>query len=147
MAALERQAAYRAVLSEHGLDSGPELEADATSTTAGGAEAASVLLNRAVRPTAIFCFNDRMASGAYLAAHRLGLSIPTDLSVVGFDNQELIAEALDPPLTTVQLPHYEMGAWALRHLIERLQGTVEAPAQQRAACPIVVRASTMAVAA
>ena len=106
-----------------------------------------MLLTRPDRPTAIFCFNDRMAGGVYVAAHRLGLNIPADLSVVGFDNQILIAEALDPPLTTVQLPHYEMGAWALRHLIERLQGTVDAPAQQRAACPIVVRASTMAVAA
>jgi LacI family transcriptional regulator len=88
-----------------------------------------------------------MASGLYIAARRLALDIPGDLSVVGFDNETLIAEALDPPLTTVQLPHYEMGAWALRHLIGRLQGTIDTPAQERAACPIVVRASTKAVAA
>ncbi len=64
-----------------------------------------------------------MAAGAYSVAHRLGLNVPNDLSIVGFDNLELIADALDPGLTTVHLPHYEMGAWALRHLVEMLRGS------------------------
>jgi LacI family transcriptional regulator len=147
VASFERRDAYRAVLAEHDLPVEDALEELADSSTAGGLVAATELLARDDRPTAVFCFNDRMASGLYIAAKRLGLDIPNDLSVVGFDNQLLIAEALDPPLTTVQLPHYEMGAWALRHLIGRLQGTIDTPAQERAACPIVVRASTKAVAA
>ena len=65
------------------------------------------------RPTAIFCFNDRMAVGVYVAAHRRGLRIPHDLSIVGYDDQQLVAAELDPPLTTVALPHYEMGRWAM----------------------------------
>ena len=147
IASFERRDAYRAVLAEHGLPVEDALEELADSSTAGGLAAATELLARHDRPTAVFCFNDRMASGLYIAAKRLGLDIPNDLSVVGFDNETLIAEALDPPLTTVQLPHYEMGAWALRHLIGRLQGTVDTAAQERAACPIVVRASTRGVAA
>ena len=147
VASFERRDAYRAALAEHGLAVEAALEVAAQSETAGGLAAATELLSRPDRPTAVFCFNDRMASGLYIAAKRLGLDIPGDLSVVGFDNETLIAEAVDPPLTTVQLPHYEMGAWALRHLIGRLQGTIDTPAQERAACPIVVRASTKAVAA
>ena len=64
-------------------------------TTAGdvaaGYRAARRLLTTEQRPTALFCFNDRMAAGAYRAAAELGLSIPGDLSVIGFDNQELVA--------------------------------------------------------
>jgi LacI family transcriptional regulator len=65
--------------------------------------------------------HDRMAMGAYRAAAELGLRIPADLSVIGFDNQELIAGGLYPGLTTVALPHYEMGQWAMRTLLRRLQ--------------------------
>ena len=147
VASFERRDAYRAALAEHGLPVEAALEVAAESETSGGLSAGTELLSRPDRPTAVFCFNDRMASGVYIAAKRLGLDITADLSVVGFDNETLIAEALDPPLTTVQLPHYEMGAWALRHLIGRLQGTVDTAAQERAACPIVVRASTRGVAA
>ena len=62
------------------------------------------------RPTAIFCGTDRMAMGAYDAIKERGLSIPADVAVVGFDNQELIAAYLRPKLTTVALPFEEMGA-------------------------------------
>ena len=67
------------------------------------------LLNRSPRPTALFCFNDRMAMGAYDAIRNLNLKIPDDVAVIGFDNQELIAPGLYPALTTMELPHYKMG--------------------------------------
>ena len=92
------------------------------SDTEGGVQGARQLLSATNRPTALFCFNDRMAMGAYHAAAELGLRIPQDLSVVGFDNQELIADGLRPGLTTVALPHYEMGAWAVDALIARIEG-------------------------
>jgi LacI family transcriptional regulator len=80
------------------------------------------MLRRDDRPTGLFCYNDRMAMGAYRAAAELGLSIPGDLSVVGFDDQELIAANLYPGLTTVALPHYEMGVWAAENLIDAIEG-------------------------
>jgi len=97
-----------------------------------------------VRPTAIFCYTDRMAMGAYEAIAQANLSIPQDISVVGFDNQLNIADALRPPLTTVQLPHFEMGAWAATRLLEAIDPensesliTIE----QVIACPLVIRDS------
>ena len=99
------------------------------------------LLTRVDRPTAVFCFNDRTACGVYNAAHRLGLSIPGDLSVVGFDNQEAIATRLDPSLTTVQLPHYEMGRWAVETLEQLMQGELADAIQVRMQCPLVERHS------
>ena len=89
-----------------------------------------------------------MAMGAYRAAAELGLRIPSDLSVVGFDNQELIAENLHPGLTTVALPHAEMGAWAVATLV-RIVGGDPAPEERpvRMPCPLVRRDSVAAPAA
>ena len=111
------------------------------SDASGGYRSGLALLDRAPRPTAIFCFNDRMAMGLYQAAAERGLRIPEDLSVVGFDNQELIADGLRPGLTTVALPHYEMGAWAVETLIRRLEDPDIAPEQVLLRCPVVARAS------
>lgn len=70
------------------------------------------------RPTALICGNDRMAVGATLAANRLGLEVPTDVSVIGFDDQPDMADEFRPALTTVALPHYEMGLRAGRLLLD-----------------------------
>lgn len=114
------------------------------SEAAGGFRAASTLLRRppADRPTAIFCFNDRMAMGAYQAAAELGLRIPDDLSIVGFDDQELISAGLRPGLTTVALPHYAMGRWAVTTLLRDIETEgKEPPRSEILACPLVRRAS------
>ncbi len=91
-------------------------------------------------PTAIFCGNDRTAMGCYGALSQLGLRIPDDVAVVGFDNQLDIAQGLWPPLTTVQLPHYEMGKWAVEYLMSARTAEVEPP-QHRLDCPLVERQS------
>jgi LacI family transcriptional regulator len=67
------------------------------------------------RPTAIFCQNDRTAIGCFEALKEAGLSIPGDISVVGYDDEE-ISRHLHPQLTTVILPHRAMGQWAIEHL-------------------------------
>ena len=141
----ERLRAFRDVMAEAGVDPDTLPIAAEISWTAGGYQAARKVLGAptADRPTALFCFNDRMAMGAYRAAQELGLRIPEDLSVVGFDNQELIAESLHPALTTVALPHYEMGVWAVERLLALMAGDEAAaePGPATLECPLVVRES------
>ncbi|GGV44879.1 alanine racemase [Kitasatospora herbaricolor] len=139
-----RLAGYRAALSEAGIDFDAGLVVADISDAPGGYRAARTLLAAPNRPTALFCFTDRMAMGAYRAAAELGLVVPRDLSVIGFDNQELISENLFPALTTVALPHYEMGARA----IAQLQAVIDAPepaagprSQEMLHCPLVTRDS------
>jgi LacI family transcriptional regulator len=121
----QRLRAVRATLTEAGLDGDAAPVESEVSEVHGGYEAARRILAGAHRPTGLFCYNDRMAMGAYRAAAELGLSIPADLSIVGFDDQELIAANLYPGLTTVALPHYEMGAWATEHLIDAVEGKTD----------------------
>lgn len=88
----------------------------AESNAHSGYVAAMDLLTRDGRPSAIFCFNDRIAMGAYRAASELGLRVPQDISIMGFDNQDFVADGLFPGLTTIELPHYDMGIWAAEQL-------------------------------
>ena len=80
------------------------------------------ILDRQPRPSALVCGNDRMALGALLAAHARGLQVPADLSLVGYDDQEELAAQLAPPLTTVSLPHFEMGRVGLQALLDATAG-------------------------
>ncbi|MBN8999068.1 MAG: LacI family DNA-binding transcriptional regulator [Rhizobiales bacterium] len=101
--------------------------------------AARALLERSDRPTAVFCGNDELAMQVYMAAGSLGLSIPGDLSVVGFDDHRMISEALRPALTTVALPYAAIGRLAVEALLDR-QGQ---PSEVlRVDAPLVVRQST-----
>jgi LacI family transcriptional regulator len=140
-AAHGRLQGFRAGLARHGV----ELPADRLVTghpsTAGGRQAALGLLAAPERPTALFCFNDQMAMGAYQAAGHLGLKIPADVSVVGVDNLELIADALWPGLSTMALPHYEMGRWAVLKLLSELEHPGASPAHEKVPCPLVERGS------
>ncbi len=137
----ERFAGYQRALEEHGIDLDPDLVSVDQNDPFGGHAAAARLLELKEPPTAIQCYTDRMAMGAYRAVRRAGLRIPDDISVIGFDNQDQIAPWLDPPLTTVQLPHEAMGRWAVEHLLRVLSGETEGPHQQRMDCPLVVRDS------
>ena len=90
-------------------------------------------------PTGIFCGNDRTAMGCYGAVMEMGLRIPQDVAVVSYDNQVDIAQGLWPPLTSAQLPHYEMGKWAVDFLLSH--DAPLPPVQQTLECPLVRRAS------
>jgi LacI family transcriptional regulator len=113
---------YNAALRERGIPFSADLVSEGSPDTAGGYSATRKLLAMPNRPTGLFCFNDRMAMGAYRAADEFGLSIPNDLSVVGFDNQTIIATAVYPALTTIALPYYEMGRWAANLVIDQITG-------------------------
>ncbi|HVC80996.1 MAG TPA: LacI family DNA-binding transcriptional regulator [Chloroflexota bacterium] len=94
-------------------------------------------------PSAIFCGTDRMAMGAYDALRELGLSIPGDMAVRGFDNEDVIAPYLRPPLSTSALPHYELGQGSVRYLLAGGEDWAERePIQQVIHCPLIERAST-----
>lgn len=88
---------------------------------ANGAEAAAWLLGREPRPTALLAMSDQLALGALDAARELGLNVPDDLSVVGFDDVPAAARA-EPALTTVRQPHVEKGRRAARLLLDTLRG-------------------------
>ncbi len=114
------------------------LEGDGNAHT--GYECTLRLMKLKNPPTAIFCCTDLMAMIAYNALKKLGFRIPEDVSVIGFDNQDVIAAFLNPPLSTMALPHYEMGQWAVRSLLlEQSSGSVTA--LQQLSCPFVDRAS------
>lgn len=86
------------------------------------------LLSRPDRPTALICGNDEMALQAYLAALSLGLRVPQDITIVGFDDFRTVSLALKPELTTVALPYYELGwqgAEMLNQLVQDDDGKVE----------------------
>lgn len=82
-----------------------------------GFEATRRLLRRKPTPSALICFNDRLALGAYQALAEAGLEVPRDVSVVSFDD-DVIASWIKPQLTTLALPHYELGRAAVELLLE-----------------------------
>jgi LacI family transcriptional regulator len=93
-------------------------------------------------PTAIFCFNDQVAMGVYEALQELKLAVPDDVAVMGFDNLEIIAAYLRPKLSTMGLPHYEMGQWAVKFLLEHIEKKKHPrPIQHKIVCRYVERAS------
>lgn len=89
---------------------------EAPYTLEDGTAAAKDLLQTSPRPTAIICGNDVLAAGALLGARELGLRTPDDVSITGFDNID-IAELMDPPLTTIHVPHRRMGQSAAQLLL------------------------------
>ena len=91
-------------------------------------------------PTAIFCSNDRMAVGCYEALKERQLAIPGDVSVIGYDDEE-VARHLSPPLTTLVLPHREMGRWAVERGLSLLSNRREKYPITKLECPLIERAS------
>jgi DNA-binding LacI/PurR family transcriptional regulator len=90
--------------------------------------------------TAVFCASDLMATGAMKAASDLGLSVPQDLSIVGFDDIDL-ASVTSPPLTTVSQPRYELGETAGRVLVDACSG-LKPPSRVLLKATLVVRGTT-----
>ncbi|WP_188280248.1 LacI family DNA-binding transcriptional regulator [Streptomyces sp. CBMA29] len=138
---LARVAGYRSALEEAGLPADPELVLRTGLTREDGQAAASELLARPDRPTAIFAANDMQALGVYQAAREAGLSVPGDLSVVGFDDVPVVAW-VDPPLTTVHQPLTEMAAAATELALALGRGEKVPQIGLEFATRLVVREST-----
>jgi LacI family transcriptional regulator len=122
-AARGRLAGVRSVLGDAGIALGDGRLAFCYADAAGGRQAGGELLDQERPPTAIICFNDQIAMGVMQAATRRGITLPDGLSIMGIDDLHPVADALDPGLTTVALPHAEMGRWGMARLIERIEGT------------------------
>lgn len=141
-ASTERYQGFRLAMDKYGVTIDEALVTQGGWNVREGRERALALLSRPDRPTAIFCFCDRMAVGCYDAARLLGLSIPEDISIVGFDDEDIAANLL-PPLTTMVLPHNEMARWAVAQLLESFEGVDadERLQKLKIECELVVRGS------
>jgi LacI family transcriptional regulator len=117
--ARERLAGYRAALEAAGLPFRPELVETGLYCEEGGRTATERMLAQGLRFSALFAGNDQMAFGAAVALHKRGLRVPTDVSLVGFDDLTLAAH-MTPPLTTVHQASFELGLAAARSLMALL---------------------------
>ena len=127
--ALGRKQGVLVAAAEAGIDveTIPIIETDYSIET--GASAFQDLMARTPRPTVVFCGNDVLAIGALRAAKSMGLSVPGDVSITGFDGIEL-ASLAEPALTTVHVPHREMGRRAALSLISVLNGATNTPNEE-----------------
>ena len=136
-----RELGYRAALDEAGVAVDPQLIGNGNYQRKDGYAATLELLALPDRPTAVFASNDLSALGAIAAARELGLSIPGDLSVVGFDDIPDAGRST-PSLTTFAQPLHEMGAEAFRLLLELLSGSEDGRRHVQLTGSLVVREST-----
>jgi LacI family transcriptional regulator, galactose operon repressor len=137
----ERLAGFRAALAGAGILLDPDLVVYSDWRIPRGTEAARELLSLPDPPTAIFGFNDNVAIGALHAARERGLSVPEDLSVVGFDDTEQ-AVIVTPRLTSVSQPLAELGRMGVSLLIRILEGQRVDALRVELATRLVVREST-----
>lgn len=114
--AIARTNGYKRALRDNGLDVDPTLIIPGDFIFASGLEAGRKLMALPERPTAVFASNDEMAAGVNIAAHKAGLDVPDDISIVGFDDDN-IAQSTWPPLTTVRQPLEEMVTTAVNWLV------------------------------
>jgi len=141
-AAVGRLTGYKQALASYNVPFDRALVRAGNTMADSGYRYALELMRLPEPPTAIFCGTDRMAMGAYDALRELGLSIPGDVAVRGFDNEDVIAPYLRPPLSTSALPHYELGQSSVRYLLGCGEDWAERePVQQVVHCPLIERAS------
>jgi DNA-binding LacI/PurR family transcriptional regulator len=113
----KRLAGFKAALKDYGITYDPSLVIEKEPTLIDGKEAMSRLLSLSVRPTAVLAASDTLAVGALSAARDMGLRIPKDISLAGFDDID-VAGYCNPPLTTVRVPAYQIGQIAFKILID-----------------------------
>jgi len=127
------------VLQTYGLE--PPIHLEGNWSTPGGYQAARRLLEQGHTFSAVIAANDSMALGAYRALHQVGLAVPDDVSVVGFDDI-LEAAYFSPPLTTVRHNYIQLGALGFEYLLQ-LMDDPETPIEQKVITPkLIVREST-----
>jgi DNA-binding LacI/PurR family transcriptional regulator len=135
---------YRGALGAVGVMVADDAVVVSPATFAGGVTAIDAAWQSGRRPTAVLAMSDAIAIGAIRGLRDRGLSIPLDVSVVGFDDIEL-AQTTDPPLTTIHQPIRGKGEEAARLLLSVIAGREEPPGHSRLATRLIVRAPTASV--
>jgi LacI family transcriptional regulator len=139
-ASRDRLKGYRQALTSHEIPFDDVLVRPGNWEPSAGYEQTLELMKLPSPPTGIFCSNDLMALGCYEALKEIGKRIPQDVAVVGYDDRE-IAQFMRPPLTTVLLPHFEMGTVAAELIIDTASRPQSRAAQIKVECPLVERES------
>ncbi|HEY65374.1 MAG TPA: LacI family transcriptional regulator [Caldilineae bacterium] len=137
----DRLAGFKAALEAHRIPFNPALIQQGDFQFESGVTCARALLGMEPRPTAIFASNDDMAAGVLAVAHQMGISIPADLSVAGFDDVPL-ARQVWPALTTIRQPIYEIAVSAAQLLIRLLKGESVETSFYELPTTLIVREST-----
>jgi LacI family transcriptional regulator len=137
----DRVGGHLAALAEAGVLGDPELMRYGEPATKTGVWAGGELLDLRPRPTAMVCFNDKVAVGVMEAAAARGLRVPGDLSVAGFDDID-VSRATTPRLTTVRQPLQEMGRTAVTMLTRQLDGHAHEALSMELETRLIVRDST-----
>jgi LacI family transcriptional regulator len=140
-ATAKRLAGYRRALKDHGLEYSARRVKQGYFDFDSGKKCAAALLELEPSPTVVIASNDDMAAGVIFEAQERGLTVPQDLSVVGFDDTPL-ASHIWPTLTTVRQPIEQMADTATRMLITALRGNDDMPASASYQCEVVKRNST-----
>jgi LacI family transcriptional regulator len=142
---------YKKCLNDNNIAYDKELLVQTDYSLSGGRDSIKKLLSLSSPPSAVFCSNDYIALGAMKGAREMGLTLPGDLSIVGFDDMQT-ASYMVPPLTTIRQPAYEMGQRAaelLLNLTEKTEKTEKTdsvkPVQDMMNTRLIVRESTCAV--
>lgn len=142
-AARDRLKGYRQALATADIPYDPALVREGNWQPSAGYDQTNVLMDLPRPPSAIFCSNDRMAVGCYEALKERQLSIPRDVSVIGYDDEE-VARHLTPQLTTLVLPHREMGRWAVERGFALTSTRREKYPVHKLECPLIPRGSIAA---
>lgn len=140
-AARDRLRGYKQALASNDIAFDPALVRPGNWQPSTGYEMTHALMALDNPPDAIFCANDMMAVGCFDALRHLGIRVPEDVAVIGFDDRE-IAQYMHPPLSTLVLPLYEMGRTAAELLLDISGGLDTGPSRTKIECELVVREST-----
>jgi len=121
---IARHRGYSAALAAHGLDYDPALVVSCEDSVQGGERVVADLFGSGARPTAIFCYNDRIAIGALSGLRQAGIGVPEDVSIIGVDDIEMATWVI-PSLTTIRQSSHAMGAAAMKMMLQMRAGTAD----------------------